>query len=130
MNGNTPYAGNPGVTQAGHRTNADVPDLSPEQKESLRDSISAIATQTREFLTDQYVVGSKVADNGNGPEAQVSVQPPVGRPVSAGFRPDLDDFDGDDIVSHEEDEVARGLAASAAMQVKQVVGDDITPTAR
>lgn len=130
MNGNNPYAGVPGVTEAGHRANADVPDLSPEQKESLRNSITAIATQTREFLPDEYIVGSKVADGGNGPEAQVSVQPPVGHPVSAGFRPDGDDFDGEDLETHEEGEVARGLAASAALQVKQVLGDDLTPTAR
>ncbi|UPV75283.1 DUF5811 family protein [Halorussus limi] len=130
MNGNTPYAGVPGKTQAGHRAETDVPDLSPEQKESLRDSIAAIASQTREFLPDEYVVGSKVGDDGSGPQAQVSVQPPVGHPVSAGFQPDLDDFDGDDLVTHEEAEVARGLAASAAMQVKQMMGDNITPTAR
>ncbi|UPW01329.1 DUF5811 family protein [Halorussus gelatinilyticus] len=130
MNGNTPYAGVPGKTQAGHRAETDVPDLSPEQKESLRDSITAIASQTREFLPDEYVVGSKVADDGSGPQAQVSVQPPVGHPVSAGFQPDLEDFDGDDLVTHEETEVARGLAASAAMQVKQMMGDNITPTAR
>ena len=130
MNGNTPYAGVPGVTEAGHRANTDVPDLSPEQKESLRNSITSIATQTREFLPDEYVVGSKVVDNGSGPQAQVSVQPPVGHPVSAGFQPDVEDFDGDELDTHEEDEVARGLAASAALQVKQVMGDDITPTAR
>jgi len=130
MNGNTPYAGVPGKTPAGKRANTDVPDLSAEQKESLRDSITAIATLTREFLPDEYVVGSKVADNGNGPQAQVSVQPPVGRPVSAGFQPGLEDFDGDNLETHEESEVARGLAASAAMQVKQVMGDNITPTAR
>ena len=86
MNGNTPYGGVPGVTEAGHRANADVPDLSPEQKESLRNSITAIATRTREFLPDEYVVGSKVADDGNGPQAQVSVQPPVGHPVSVKTR--------------------------------------------
>ncbi|PSP56044.1 hypothetical protein BRC82_02605 [Halobacteriales archaeon QS_1_67_19] len=130
MNGNNPYAGAQGVTQAGQRANADVPDLSPDQKESLRDSITTIATRTREFLPDEYVVGSKVADNGNGPQAQVSVQPPVGHPVSAGFRPDAEDFDGNDLVSHEESEVARGLAASAALQVKQAMSDEITPTAR
>ncbi|WP_435176565.1 DUF5811 family protein [Halorussus sp. AFM4] len=130
MNGNTPYAGVPGETQAGQRANTDVPDLSPEQKQSLRDSITDIAARTREFLPDEYVVGSKVADNGNGPQAQVSVQPPVGHPVSAGFSPSVEDFDGDDLDTHEEAEVARGLAASAAMQVKQMMGDDITPTAR
>src|SRR6056297_1126273 len=130
MNGNTPYAGVPGKTQAGHRAQTDVPELSPEQKESLRDSITDIASRTREFLPDEYVVGSKVADDGNGPQAQVSVQPPIGHPVSAGFRPDIDDFDGENLDSHDEDEVARGLAASAAMQVKQFMGDDLTPTAR
>jgi hypothetical protein len=130
MNGNTPYAGVPGVTEAGHRANTDVPDLSSEQKESLRNSIASIATRTREFLPDEYVVGSKVADDGSGPQAQVSVQPPVGHPVSAGFQPDVEDFDGDELDTHEEGEVARGLAASAALQVKQVMGDDITPTAR
>jgi hypothetical protein len=130
MNGNTPYAGVPGVTDAGQRSNTDVPDLSHEQKESLRNSVSDIAAQTRQFLPDEYVVGAKVADSGDGPQAQVSVQPPVGHPVSAGFRPDVEDFDGDELDAHEEDEVARGLAASAALQVKQVMGDDITPTAR
>ena len=130
MNGNTPYAGIPGVTEAGHRANTDVPDLSPEQKQSLRNSIASIATRTREFLPDEYVVGSKVADDGSGPQAQVSVQPPVGHPVSAGFQPDVEDFDGDELDTHEEGEVARGLAASAALQVKQVMDDDITPTAR
>ncbi|WP_135829713.1 DUF5811 family protein [Halorussus halobius] len=130
MNGNNPYGGVPGVTDAGQRANADVPDLSPEQKESLRTSITTIATQTREFLPDEYVVGSTVSDDGNGPQAQVSVQPPVGHPVSAGFQPDGDDFDGDELDTHEEGEVARGLAASAALQVKQMLGDDVPPTAR
>lgn len=130
MNGNTPYAGGPGVTQAGHRASTDVPDLSAEQKKSLRESITSIATRTREFLPDEYVVGSTVADDGSGPQAQVSVQPPVGHPVSAGFQPDVEDFDDEDLVAHEEDEVARSLAASAALQVKQVMGDDLEPTAR
>ena len=130
MNGNTPYAGVPGTTRAGQRANADVPDLSPEQKRALRDSVASIAALTRDFLPDEYVVGSQVADGASGPKAQVSVQPPVGHPVSAGFQPEADDFDGEDLLSHEEDEVARGLAASAALQVKQVMGDDVTPTAR
>lgn len=130
MNGNNPYGGVPGVTDAGQRANADVPDLSTEQKESLRTSITTIASQTREFLPDEYAVGSTVSDDGNGPQAQVSVQPPVGHPVSAGFQPDVDDFDGDELDTHEEGEVARGLAASAALQVKQMMGDDVPQTAR
>ena len=130
MNGNTPYAGVPGVTEAGQRANTDVPELSVAQKEALRNSIADIAARTRQFLPDEYVVGATVADAGNGPEAQVSVQPPVGHPVSAGFRPNAEDFDGDELDTHEEGEVARGLAASAALQVKQAMGDEITPTAR
>jgi len=130
MNGNNPYGGVPGVTDAGQRANTDVPDLSTEQKESLRTSITTIASQTRKFLPDEYTVGSTVSDDGNGPQAQVSVQPPVGHPVSAGFRPDVDDFDGNELDTHEEGEVARGLAASAALQVKQMLGDDVSPTAR
>ena len=130
MNGNTPYAGVPGVTQAGQRANADVADLSLEQKKALRDSVASIATLTRDFLPNEYVVGAQVSDGDNGPQAQVSVQPPVGHPVSAGFRPNSDDFDGEEILDHEESEVARGLAASAALQVKQVMGENITPTAR
>lgn len=130
MNGNTPYAGTPGVAEAGHRANADVPELSPEQKQSLRNSVAAIAARTRDFLPDEYVVGSQVSDDSNGPQAHVAVQPPVGHPVSAGFQPNAEDFDGDDLIAHEESEVARGLAASAALQVKQAMGDDITPTAR
>jgi len=130
MNGNNPYGGVPGVTDAGQRANADVPDLSTEQKESLRTSITTIASQTRKFLPDEYAVGSTVSDDGNGPQAQVSVQPPVGHPVSAGFQPDVEDFDGDELDTHEEGEVARGLAASAALQVKQMMGDDVPRTAR
>lgn len=131
MNGNTPYAGRPGTTQAGKRTSADLPDLSSDEKRRFRQDVSRIAARTREFLPDEYAIDSDISHGAGGPQARVAVQPPVGRPVSAGFTPEQDDFDADRIVDEEDaQEVARGLAASAALQVKQAVSDNVTPTAR
>ncbi|WP_458185664.1 DUF5811 family protein [Haladaptatus sp. NG-WS-4] len=131
MNGNTPYAGIPDVTQAGQRASIDVEELSPDQKRALRDSVSDIATLTRKFLPDEYVIGSQVTNGATGPQATVSVQPPVGHVVSAGFEPENEDLDADELIDADDrDEVARGLAASAVLQVKQAVEDQITPTAR
>ncbi|MFP9190805.1 DUF5811 family protein [Natronosalvus vescus] len=130
MNGNTPYAGLPGVTQAGHRAAADVPELSLEQKRTLQRTVSQIAARTREFLPDEYIVDADVAGGVTGPQALVAVQPPIGHPVSAGFTPDLENAPKDLISAEDRDEVARGLAASAALQVKQAVDESVTPTAR
>lgn len=131
MNGNTPYAGQPGTTEAGHRTAADLPELSADEKRRFRRDVSRIAARTREFLPDEYVIDASVTHSAGGPQAQVAVQPPVGHPVTAGFTPDEDDFDADDVVGDDDrQEVARGLAASAALQVKQHVADNVTPTAR
>jgi len=122
MNGNTPYAG-PDATEP--------VELSVAQRRALRESLSRIAARTREFLPDEYVVGSEVNDGANGPQATVAVRPPVGKPVSAGFTPDVDDDDTDLIPATERDEVARGLAASAALQVKIALAQaDVEPPAR
>src|SRR6056297_2571798 len=131
MNGNTPYAGSPGITQAGKRAAADLPELTGEQKRALRRDVSRIAAQTRAYLPDEYVVDSAVSQAAGGPRATVAVQPPVGHPVSAGFSPENDDLESDSLIDDEDrSEVARGLAASAALQVKQAVQDDVMPTAR
>ena len=131
MNGNTPYAGSFDVTQAGKRAAADIPELSTRQKRAFKSSVSSIAARTRKFLPSEYVVGSEITRSATGPQATIAVQPPVGHPVSAGFQPDEEDLQNDPLISEEDlDEVARGLAASAALQVKQAVGDEITPTAR
>ncbi|MFB6094864.1 MAG: DUF5811 family protein, partial [Halodesulfurarchaeum sp.] len=58
------------------------------------------------------------------------VQPPVGNPVSAGFSPDLEGSGEELIPVEDEEEVARGLAASAALQVKRAIDGDVPPTAR
>jgi len=131
MNGNTPYAGSPGITQAGKRATADLPELTGEQKRALRRDVSRIAAQTRAYLPDEYVVDSDVSQAAGGPRATVAVQPPVGHPVSAGFSPENEDLESDSLIDDEDrSEVARGLAASAALQVKQAVQDDVMPTAR
>jgi hypothetical protein len=131
MNGNTPYAGIPDVTQAGQRASVDVEELSSEQKRALRNSVADIATLTRKYLPNEYVIGSQVTNGATGPQATVSVQPPVGHIVSAGFEPEGDELGDDELIDADDrDEVARGLAASAVLQVKQAVEDQITPTAR
>lgn len=130
MNGNTPYAGLPGETSAGRRAAADVPELSSTQRRTLSRDVSRIAARTREFLPDEYVVDADVAGGQSGFQVTVAVQPPIGHPVSAGFRPDLEEPAEELITADERDEVARGLAASAALQVKQAVSDNVTPTAK
>ena len=138
MNGNTPYAGLPGETTAGQRAAADVPDLSKAEKRLLHRDVSRIAARTREFLPDEYVVDSEISTGATGPQVTVAVRPPIGHAVSAGFTPNLNDgeleteTETDDgvITPDERDEVARGLAASAALQVKQAIGNNVTPTAR
>lgn len=131
MNGNTPYAGLPGETGAGQRAAADVPDLSRTQKRSLNRDVSRIAARTREFLPDEYVVDGEVSRGMSGPQVTVAVRPPVGHAVSAGFTPDFEDGADEALITDDErDEVARGLAATAALQVKRAVSNNVTPTAR
>ncbi|MFB6104832.1 MAG: DUF5811 family protein [Halobacteriaceae archaeon] len=126
MYGNTPYAGMPegeATLDAG-----DPPDLTGEQRRSLQEGVADIAALTREFLPEEYVVGGQVEAGVNGWEVTVAVQPPVGHPVSAGFEPEVDA--DDPIPAGDRREVARGLAASAALQVKQAMGDEVPQAAR
>ncbi|WP_435124201.1 DUF5811 family protein [Halobaculum sp. D14] len=126
MNGNNPYAGAPGVVEAGRPEDV---DLSTEQKESLRRAVAGIVTRTESYLPEGYAVGSELSYGANGPQATVAVRPPVGHPVSAGFSPELDDLEAG-LDDDDRTEVAQGLAASAAAQVMEAVGDDLEPTAR
>lgn len=131
MNGNNPYAGIPGTTPAGKRAAADVPELTAKQRRELRENVTRIAARTRSFLPSEYIVDSDVSQGATGARATVAVQPPIGHPVSAGFSPDGDDFEEEPLITDDDQfEVARGLAASAALQVKQAMQDDVTPTAR
>ncbi|ELZ03974.1 DUF5811 family protein [Natrialba asiatica] len=130
MNGNTPYAGLPGETAAGQRAAADIPDLSSSQKRLLHRDVSRIAARTREFLPNEYIVDADVSTSATGPQVTVAVRPPVGHAVSAGFTPEMEEISEEIITADERDEVARGLAASAALQVKRAVSDAVTPTAK
>ncbi len=128
MNGNTPYAGLPGVTRAGRRAAADVPELTGEQRRALAREVSRIAARTRELLPSEYAVDSGISTGVSGPQATVAVRPPVGHAVSAGLSPDLE---GSQLVDPDHrEEVARGLAASAALQVKRAMSDGVRPTAQ
>jgi hypothetical protein len=121
MHGNTPYSG----------TEPSEPELTVTQRRALQDSISQIAARTRDFLPDEYVVGSEISAGTEGVQVTVAVRPPAGNPVSAGFTPEFDGVSDDDLIPDDDrEEVARGLAASAALQVKAALGDDVPQTAR
>ena len=126
MNGNNPYAGRPGTFDAGR---AGESDLSTEDVRHLRQAVAGIVDRTRDYLPDEYAVGSEVSAGARGVEATVAVHPPAGDPVSAGLTPDRTTI-AEGIGHEDREEVARGLAASAALQVMGAVGDNITPTAR
>ncbi|MFW5937831.1 MAG: DUF5811 family protein [Halanaeroarchaeum sp.] len=122
MNANAPYVGSPGDDSD------DAVDLSASQRRALQSRVSSVAARTRTMLPDEYIVGSNVGTGTDGIRVTVSVRPPIGNPVSAGFDPDLDD---EDLIPQEDvDEVARGLVASAALQVKRAMGEDVSQTAR
>lgn len=127
MNGNNPYAGAPGVADAGMPSNE--LELNANQKRTLRRAVAGIVSRTQSYLPEGYVVGSELSYGSNGPMATVAVQPPAGRPVSAGFTPDVEDLEAG-LDDADRDEVAQGLAASAAVQMMHAVGDDPAPTAR
>jgi hypothetical protein len=101
--------------------------LTESQRRRLERDLSAVAAQTRELLPGEFAVGSELSAGVDGPEATVAVRPPVGPVVSAGYTPEDPD------VSIDEDErtdLAQGLAASAALQVKQALAEHDSPTAR
>lgn len=102
------------------------PELTPDQRRNLREGLSRVASRTRELLPGEFVVGSEIVSSTSGPRATVAVQPPVGHVVSADYSPEGDV----DISPEERDDIATGLAASAALQVKDAMSDDDEPTAK
>jgi len=115
MYGNTPFGNEPGS-----------PELTPDQRKLLRRELSTVAARTRELLPGEFVVGSEITEGVDGPRATVAVQPPVGAVVSADYALE----GGIDIDESEREELAVGLAASAAIQVKDAMDGDRSPTAR
>jgi hypothetical protein len=105
----------------------DAKSLSPDQRRRIERDLSQVAERTRTYLPGEFVVGSELSAGADGPEATVAVRPPVGSVVSAGYSPE----DPERSISDDErDDIARGLAASAALQVKQRLGKNDRPTAR
>jgi len=102
--------------------------LTREQRQTLRRDLASVAARTRELLPGEFVVGSEVSDGQTGPRATIAVQPPVGSVVSADYQPE--DPESATISADERDDLAQGIAASAALQVKQVIGEDQAPTAQ
>jgi len=105
-----------------------TPDLTVEDRKVLRRDLASVAAETRDLLPSDFVVGSEITAGTQGPRATVAVQPPVGSVVSADYTPDVDAG-----VAMEDDErrdIAQGLAASAALQVKRAFPDDEPPAAQ
>ncbi|QLH76711.1 hypothetical protein HZS55_05055 [Halosimplex rubrum] len=105
----------------------DPETLSPDQRRQLERDLSRVAQQTRRLLPEEFVVGSDLTAGSDGPEATVAVRPPVGPVVSAGYTPEEADAT---ITEDEQTDLAQGLAASAALQVKQALSGSTSPTAR
>ena len=114
-----------GNTQFG----ADVEEVSltADQRQTLRSDLTHVATGLREVLPDDFAVGSEITSGTNGPRATIAVQPPLGSVVSAGYSPTPEKVS---ITDAEHDDLVHGLAASAALQVKQAMTDDAAPTAQ
>ena len=117
MYGNSPFGGE-----------TEKVTLTREQRQTLRRDLASVAARTRELLPGEFVVGSEVSDSDTGPRATIAVQPPVGSVVSADYRPE--DPESATISAEERDDLAQGIAASAALQVKQAMGEDRSPTAQ
>jgi hypothetical protein len=122
MHGNYPYVGDDGTSAA--QGSDDRPELNRDQRRTLREGLSGIVDRTRRFLPDEYVVDSRLATDDEGVYAAVAVEPPIGNAVSARFAPELGAEDpGDALAETDSDELARNLAASAALQAKVASGD-------
>lgn len=102
-------------------------ELTADERKQLRRDLARVAARTRELLPADFVVGSELSDGSDGPEAMVAVRPPVGSIVSAGYAPAEA---GTTIDDEECDDIATGLAASAALQVKHAYPEDESPTAQ
>lgn len=105
----------------------EAPTLSADERRRLRRNLASVAARTRELLPAEFVVGSEISDSADGPHAMIAVQPPIGSIVSAGYAPSES---GVDIDEAERNDIATGLAASAALQVKHAYPDDQPQTAQ
>lgn len=115
MYGNTSFGDDPGLDE-----------LTEEERKLLNRELSSVAARTRELLPGEFVVGSELTHDMNGPRATLAVEPPIGAVVSANYVPEGEINLSDEI----REDLAVGLAASAAFQVKQTLDADRLPAAR
>ncbi len=104
MHGNTPHGG----------TSKTGIEPTPEHRRTLRRDLVTVAAETRELLSDEFVVGGEISDNDGSLRATIAVQPPAGSVVSAGLGADT----ADDIES-----IAVDLAAGAVIEAKHAARD-------
>lgn len=103
---------------------SEAPEYSAAERRHLRRDLASVAARTRELLPGDFVVGSELRHGAGGPTARIAVQPPIGSPVTADYAPD---DPGRRIDSAEREELATGLAASAALEVKRAFPEDQPP---
>lgn len=117
-----------GNLSGGADVGSDEPPLSADQRRALRKDLASVASRTRDFLPGDFIVGSELRTGTSGLEATIAVQPPIGSVVSAGYAPE----GGEDVSidDEEREDLAMGLAASAALQVKRAIPDDESPAAQ
>lgn len=123
MSGETPPVEGPWPDPGGD-------EIRPGQQRALVQEVEAITAATREYLPDSFQVHSDVTAGQSGPQVALEVHPPVGPPLSAGVTPAVTEGDHAAFSPDEREELARRLAASAAVQLRQIVGDSMTPPAR
>jgi len=102
--------------------------LTPEQRKALRQDLTTVASGLREVLPGEFAIGSEITDAASGPQATIAVQPPVGSVVSANYTPEGEEEVR--ISDEERTDLVHGLAASAALQVKQAMGEGAVPAAQ
>lgn len=101
MHANTPHAGQPSE------------EPSPAQRQALRQEVADVTARARALLSDEFVVGSEIVDDSDGPRATVAVQPPAGSVVTTGFS--HDEVDPADLATE--------LAAGAALEARRATTD-------
>ena len=101
--------------------------LVPRQQRALVEEVASITATTREYLPDDFSVHGEVSP---GPRVALEVHPPIGPPISAGVSPEIAEGEVGAFSADEREELARRLAASAAVQLRQMVGDSLSPPAR
>jgi len=100
---------------------SDTGSLSDDQRRRLKRDLAQVAERTRKLLPGEFVVGSELSTGVDGPEGTVAVRPPIGHVVSAGYTPENPENPEVAISDDQRDDLAQGLAASAAFQVKQAM---------